>query len=532
VKAGNWPAKTGAVIYCRVSTTEQADNYSLETQEKACRAVCQREGLDVLIVFSEAESAKTLDRAEFQKMQEYCIANRKQVAAVVVYSVSRFSRVTHDHHSVKLLLDKVGIRLLSATEQISDTPMGRFTETLMSAQAQLDNELRAERTVDGMTSAVQSGEWVHRPPIGYIASDCPGGLRPDPDRAELVQLAFEIYAQGELSAAEVRRKVTALGLRNKRGTPVSPQQFDKMLKNPVYAGIIRIPSWGMEAKGRFEPLVTEELFSRVMARLQGNARSKPRAGSEVSPLFPLRVFVRCSVCGQGLTGSLSTGKLGGRYGYYACRNSKCRAVKFRRLDLHVKFLDLLSSLKLKPEMALTFREAVKSVWRARAAQHEKNVAAARKRVAELQQFKNQIIKKWIANEITKDVYDDQMSQVGTQLEAAGLAEGQAMLELAEVEVLVDFASWMMSNASMVWSAASHANQVKIQWALLPDGLVVSPEGFGTPEVPLFVLDLRQEKEENYDLASLIDQSWNPFVATLTSVYTLRQILEFPPSTAR
>lgn len=64
---------------------------------------------------------------------------------------------------------------------------------------------------------------------------------------------------------------------------------------------------------------------------------------------------------------------------------------------------------------------------------KKNVAAARKRVAELQHFKNQIVKKWIANEITKDVYDDQMIQVGTQLETAGLAEGHAVLELAEVE---------------------------------------------------------------------------------------------------
>lgn len=43
-------------------------------------------------------------------------------------------------------------------------------------------------------------------------------------------------------------KVTALGLRNSSNAPVSPQQFDKMLKNPIYAGIIRIPSCGIEAK--------------------------------------------------------------------------------------------------------------------------------------------------------------------------------------------------------------------------------------------------------------------------------------------
>ena len=501
MKPGNSNGKTGAVIYCRVSTTEQADNYSLETQEKACRTLCQREGFDVLAVFSEAESAKTLDRLQFQKMQEFCIANRRQVAAVVVYSVSRFSRVTHDHHSVRLLLDKVGINLLSATEQISNAPIGRFTETLMSAHAQLDNELRAERTIDGMTSAVQSGQWVHRPPLGYVSANCPGALAPDPDRASLVRLAFETYGEGTMSAADVIRKVTGLGLKNHKNGPVSAQHFDKMLKNPVYAGIIRIPSWGIEGRGKFEPLITEELFSRVSERLKGNGRSQRVSETEVAQLFPSRVFVRCSFCGQGLTGSLSTGKLGGRYGYYTCRNPKCRAVKFRRLDLHCKFLDLLSSLRLKTDMSLMFREAVRSVWRAKSAQQEKNLSAARKRVAELKEYEDQVIKKWIANRITQQVYDDQMSKVRTQLEAAGLAEGEAVLELAEVEVLLDFAAWMLDNAAMVWNAASCRNQIRIQEALFPDGLTVSPEGFGTPEVPLSFYNFGQEQEDKYDLAS-------------------------------
>lgn len=74
---------------------------------------------------------------------------------------------------------------------------------MSSAQAQLDNEIRAERTKDGMRFAIQSGKWVHRPPLGYLAADCPGGLKPDPDRAGLIRLAFETYSQGNLSAADV-----------------------------------------------------------------------------------------------------------------------------------------------------------------------------------------------------------------------------------------------------------------------------------------------------------------------------------------
>lgn len=51
--------KTGALVYCRVSTKEQGDNLSLPVQEKRCREYCKAQGWDVLHVFTDKESAKT-----------------------------------------------------------------------------------------------------------------------------------------------------------------------------------------------------------------------------------------------------------------------------------------------------------------------------------------------------------------------------------------------------------------------------------------------------------------------------------------
>ena len=52
-----------AVIYCRVSSKEQVDNFSLPTQEAACRDYCSRNEWSVAEVFIErGESAKTADR--------------------------------------------------------------------------------------------------------------------------------------------------------------------------------------------------------------------------------------------------------------------------------------------------------------------------------------------------------------------------------------------------------------------------------------------------------------------------------------
>ena len=40
-----------AVIYTRVSTVEQAENYSLATQESGCREYCERNGIRAVRVF-------------------------------------------------------------------------------------------------------------------------------------------------------------------------------------------------------------------------------------------------------------------------------------------------------------------------------------------------------------------------------------------------------------------------------------------------------------------------------------------------
>jgi len=85
---------------------------------------------------------------------------------------------------------------------------------------------------------------------------------------------------------------------------------------------------------------------RVQDRFTGNGSSRQLRSAE-NPDFSLRVFVRCEACGKGLTGSTSNGN-GGLYSYYRCRVHGCRAVKFKRDDLHAMFVELLYSLAPEP----------------------------------------------------------------------------------------------------------------------------------------------------------------------------------------
>ena len=87
------------------------------------------------------------------------------------------------------------------------------------------------------------------------------------------------------------------------------------------------------------------------------------------------------------------------------------------------------------------------------------------------------------------MYDNQMRKVGTELREAGLAEGEAFLQLAEVEVLLDFAEWFLSAAPVIWTASSNRHKRAIQSAIFPHGLPVTKAGFGTPEPSRLFNDL-------------------------------------------
>jgi site-specific DNA recombinase len=341
-------ASMNAVVYCRVSTKEQVSNLSLNTQQERCIDYCSRNSWHALQIFrDEGESAKTADRPQFQRMLSFCKRKQNEVSYVVVHDMSRFSRQMEDQIAVLGELQSVGIRLRSVMENVDETAAGKLMRNIHGAFNQFDNDRKSERTRLGMERAASMGRFPHQAPLGYMNRNNKSGpnLIPDPERAPLVQKAFELYGMGAQTKLAVLRIVNALGLTTLKGHTVSAQTFDRMLQNELYAGWICLPKWNLRERGIFEPLVTEELFGRVQDILKGK-RVSVAPHSRNNPDFPLRVFVSCGECGTPLTGAWSTGRKI-RYPYYRCRNRKCRAVNVRRERLELDFAALI--LKLAPE---------------------------------------------------------------------------------------------------------------------------------------------------------------------------------------
>ena len=345
-----------AVIYSRVSTEEQTKNLSLDTQEKACLDYCRRYKYEVDRIFrEEGVSAKTADRPELIKMLEYCHKNKNRIQYVVVYNLTRFSRNTRAHFSVREILLRNGVKLRSVYEQIDESSTGTFMETVFAGVAQLDNDQRSERTTAAMKAAIEKGRWTFKAPLGFInfkRKDGVATLIPDPERAQLVTKVFKLYSSGLYTKKQVLKMVTDLGLRTASGKLLSQQTLDRMLENPLYAGWMAVQGWGGKQRGNFDPLVTQELFDKVQAILRGKGR-QITSYVRNNPDFPLRRFVQCGTCGRPITASWSTGR-NKRYPYYRCPNYECNGINIRKETLESGFTAYLAQIQPNPHYMKLF----------------------------------------------------------------------------------------------------------------------------------------------------------------------------------
>ena len=278
-------------IYIRVSSDDQVHGTSLQSQLQECRAALKRDGQTPGEVFAdEGESAKSIEtRPAFLRLLDHIKEYRPP--AVMVHKIDRFARNNLEAQIVRSKLTKLGCRLLSATEAISDDPSGKFMFDVLSAVAEYDNRLRSERCRQGMVSQVAQGWWVYSPPLGYNIARTPQNkptLTPDEGKAPLIAEAFKLAASG-LSQAETLAQVTAMGLTTRAGKKVTKQTLSRILSNPAYAGFIQGKLAGEKPmKGRWPAIVSEELFSKAQDRSLVGLRPRLKPG-----IFPLRGLLTC-----------------------------------------------------------------------------------------------------------------------------------------------------------------------------------------------------------------------------------------------
>ena len=221
-----------ACVYTRVSTQEQAsEGYSIEEQERKCKAFIESKGWDYVGTYSDPGiSGRTMNRPGLQKMLAGIKA--KKIEAVVIYKLDRLSRKQKD--TMTLIEDvflKEEIILASLNETLdTSTPWGRAMIGILSSFNQMESENIQMRTMMGREAKVRTGGYAGgKPPIGYRAEN--GNLVIVPEEAEIVRLVFKLRNEDKMTMQQIAAELNNRGYRTKKGFEFHHSAVQNMLNN-------------------------------------------------------------------------------------------------------------------------------------------------------------------------------------------------------------------------------------------------------------------------------------------------------------
>ena len=304
-----------AVIYARYSSDNQREE-SIEGQIRECTAYAEKSGITVVKHYIDrAYSAKTANRPEFQQMVKD--SERRLFDLVLVWKLDRFARDRYDAAHYKHILQRNHVKLVSATEPISDSPAGIMMESMLTGMAEYYSAELSEKVVRGMTENVLKGKYNGGTvPIGYVIDEN-RFFQIDPLKAPFVVEAFKRYAEGATMKG-IMNWLNSQGVTTNRNQKFTYNSVQTLLTNRRYIGENRFQDIVMP--DTIPVIVEKELFDRVQEKIAKNRRAPARHKAEDDYLLTTKLF--CGMCGAMMFGECGTGRNKVVHHYYKCANAK------------------------------------------------------------------------------------------------------------------------------------------------------------------------------------------------------------------
>ncbi len=300
-----------AVIYARYSSDNQSEQ-SIDGQLRVCNEYAKNNDIIILDTYIDRAMTGTNDnRPDFQRMIKD--SSRKEWDYVLVYKFDRFSRNKLETAIHKNTLKTNGVKLLSATEYIPDSPEAIILESMLEGYAEYYSAELSQKVKRGLNESRIKGNYTGGHLLyGYRKEN--QKLVIDEEKAEHVRFIYEQYAQ-DVYVKDIIDNLTARGVLNK-GKRFAINTIHKILSNEKYTGIYNFN--GKIYDNIYPQIVPTELFEKVRAK-----SIKNKKGSR-SPehFYLLRDKLKCGYCGMPITAESGTTKLGNVIRYYRCSGKR------------------------------------------------------------------------------------------------------------------------------------------------------------------------------------------------------------------
>ena len=362
-----------AIVYARVSTAQQEDGTSLDTQADACLELAESLGYRVekANILRDRGTGADSDRTGMVNLRS--ILELGQTKCVVAYSPDRIARDPVHLLIFREYLEPMGVDLRFVHGPTGDSPEDRLIEYMLGYVGHRERLEIIERTNRGKRRVASEGRLPNGTGAGLYGYDYDKetkSRRINEYEAFVVRRVFDECVAGKTAYA-IASELNELGIKTKKSCQWGTETVRRLLINPAYKGETwygkvrhqlvkggrrkttpRPESEWTRVEGFTPRIVSDSLYQQAQEML-AMPSTRRRRGKEPST-FLLTSFIRCELCNHAVTGATGNGK----YRYYRCRAAvpdarrqpTCNAKSIPADNLEVLVWDYLANLISNPAL--------------------------------------------------------------------------------------------------------------------------------------------------------------------------------------
>ena len=281
-----------AVIYTRISRNPSRDELGVRRQEKECRELASRAGLDVVAVF--ADDDQSAYRAKRRPGYVQLLDSLDAVDVVLAWHPDRLTRHPRELEDLIDRLEVTGttVKTVQTGEYDLGTPSGRMQARIVGAVARHESEHKSARLRSKHRELAEAGKRAGGGSRAY-------GLTADrtavvPAEAVIVRELADRVLAGE-SVHSICTDLNERGVTTAQGRPWFPSALRNTLEAPRIAGLRSLHGRPV-ATADWPALLDEQTWRRVTAVLVDPARR----GHRGRPPRLLTGLIRCGLCGHNM----------------------------------------------------------------------------------------------------------------------------------------------------------------------------------------------------------------------------------------
>jgi site-specific DNA recombinase len=469
-----------AVIYLRVSSDGQVrkahdpEGYSIPTQREGCLRHAER--LNARIVGQFVELGRTATNLRRPALQEMLAALPKlKPTYVIFFDLSRWAKEEQDAFWLLAEIKRHGAKLESTLERIDDSPTGILLYTIMAGVNAFRSRGDGEKVKGGLQRKHATGGSMGPARIGYLNDQETvdgrkvASISTDPQRIDLVKLAFELAATGAHTITTLTEMLEELGLRT-RGTykrpskPLSRSMVHRMLRDDYYIGVVTLK--GVKRPGRHEAIIDRETFEQVQQMLDAHRASGDRAHKHSHHLIGT---LHCGACERRLGFNRTRGN-GGLYEYFACLSrvssqGRCAAPHFRAQEIERNVERKYKTHLLTAAEQAAIRETLLARAHASTAEARKEASRHARRVRELISHQDKLLDLYYDDGVSKEVLQAQQKRLAAEQAQAQRLANAAQFEVSDLDRALSDALLLIDEGLMPYTSGSSTEKRLINLAI-------------------------------------------------------------------